>query len=834
MKKRWKILLALVLLCGIGAWYGDRNLKAVGHPGLGTFLSQWWNNWPKSFAMDPPTIALEVKDAGMSQLEAVVDSARRRGVIMPEGNDYVKGKFTVNGLETKCKLRIKGKLNDHVKDEKWSFRVIAKGDGGFLGMKRFSLQHPGTRNYLCDWFYHQLSKGEGIVALRYGFCKVSLNGDNLGVYAYEEHFGPELLENNGRLKGPLVRFDPGLYWVHRLNGMQDRDFEEAYADYQAAALDAFDSEDLVNDPEQMRYFKEALLLMDGFRSGRLSAAQVFDIRKMAKRHAIIDLVGGHHSMDWSDVKFYYDPGAQRLEPVSYESFSAFPTKKLAGSGKFTGKSNAGAELHDALFNDADFFAAYVHELEHVSRAEYLDSTFAAIAGALDTASATLYGEFPYKELDRSIYYKNQDIIRRSLNVPKAVHAYLEYVRHGSVVVGLDAINSLPIQVVGLRMPDGTMFKPVEPVVVNARRAGGLGSRQSVEFMVGTQQDSVLHTMKLVSSVLGSSRSMETAVFPTAHLVEGPMNDDLPLTGQGDAGAEFLIYNDSARTVHIKTGHWRMSQETLVIPEGYTVYAIAPLRIDMFNGSAIVSRSPLHWTGADESPIVIASPDTSSDGIRVVGAKGSSVLRHVDLLHLTPLQAEQRIRGDLSFHNSNVELMNCRFRGTANTLLDISIGNTTITGCTFNGGSDQLELHHVRGQVSDSRFVGATDDAVSIEGGVLDMKDCVVIGAKGIGAKASAMAMLKMSDVRMTNVGQGIEVRAGCTANAEGGSIDAAHVAVVANKATMRDGAARAVLDGMKLTAKETPTVCGEGSSIVVDGKEVGATKSVEAQAETEE
>ncbi|MBK7553511.1 MAG: hypothetical protein IPI55_02625 [Flavobacteriales bacterium] len=116
----------------------------------------------------------------MSQLEAVVDSARRRGVIMPEGNDYVKGKFTVNGLETKCKLRIKGKLNDHVKDEKWSFRVIAKGDGGFLGMKRFSLQHPGTRNYLCDWFYHQLSKGEGIVALRYGFCKVSLNGDNLG------------------------------------------------------------------------------------------------------------------------------------------------------------------------------------------------------------------------------------------------------------------------------------------------------------------------------------------------------------------------------------------------------------------------------------------------------------------------------------------------------------------------------------------------------------------------------------------------------------------------------------------------------------------------------
>ena len=33
--------------------------------------------------------------------------------------------------------------------------------GGFMGMKRFSLQHPGTRNYLYEWFYQQLSRGEG-------------------------------------------------------------------------------------------------------------------------------------------------------------------------------------------------------------------------------------------------------------------------------------------------------------------------------------------------------------------------------------------------------------------------------------------------------------------------------------------------------------------------------------------------------------------------------------------------------------------------------------------------------------------------------------------------
>lgn len=833
MKKRWKILLVLVLLGGVGAWYGDRKLKTVGHPGLDTFLGQWWNNWPKSFAMDPPMIALVVKDAGMSQLEAVVDSALRRGVIMPEGNDYVKGKFTVDGVEAKCKLRIKGKLNDHVKGDKWSFRVIAKGGGGFLGMKRFSLQHPGTRNYLCDWFYHQISKGEGIVALRYGFCKVSLNGDNLGVYAYEEHFGPELLEKNRRLKGPLVRFDPGLYWVHRLNGMEGRDFEEAYADYQAAALDAFDSEDLASDPEQMRYFKEALLLMDGFRSGRLRAAQVFDIRKMAKRHAIIDLVGGHHSMDWSDVKFYYDPGAQRLEPVSYESFSAFPTKKLAGSGKFTGKNNAGAELHDALFNDADFFAAYVQELEHVSRAEYLDSTFAAIAGALDTASATLYGEFPYKELDRSIYYKNQDVIRRSLNVPKAVHAYLQENRVGRTVLKLVAINSLPVEVESLKLGDESLVKPTQRTIVTARRAGGLGVTVLVEFPMSKPLDTLTSKISLMCRVLGSGRVMETEVFPQALPDPGAMDAILAFEKPNVERFPFLVVNDSARTIHFKSGDWKLT-ESLVVPAGYRWYATAPLSVELSNGVHIISYSPLEWKGIDDAHIRFFSSDSSSHGIHVIEAAATSHLAFVDFTGLSRYDENQRWSGDGSFHRSNVELNQCTFDGTGNTLLDVSVGNATIVGCTFNGGSDQLELHHVRGQVRASRFVGAADDALSVEGGVLDVKDCEVIGAKGIGTKAGTGAMLRLNDVRMENVGQGIEVRAGCMVQAKGGKIDALQVAVVANKATMRDGVARAVLDGVALAAAETPTVCGEGSSIVVDGKEVGATKSAEAQAETEE
>ena len=502
MGKRWRWwLLILVLLIGAGSWFGDRSLKKHGHPGLVTFCKQWARNYPKSFAMHPPVISITVGKKGMEVLQAVVDRALEKGVIEQEGNDYVKADFVVSGKHWKGKLRIKGKMTDHVEGSKWSFRVITKDSGEFLGMKRFSLQHPGTRNYLCDWFYHQLMRGEGIIALRYGFCKVELNGDDLGVYAYEEHFGPELLENNERMKGPIVRFDPSLFWHHRLNGLEGVHVDDAFGAYQAAALDAFGSDDIAKDPEQKKYFEEAITLMDAFRRGEKKASEVFDVDRIGRQLAIIDLVGGHHSMDWSDVKFWFDPVAKRFQPISYESFSSNPTKELAGAYRFTGSFAQSDDLHAAFFKDPLIFAAYAHHLERVSQKHYLDSAFAVLKGPLDTASATMYEEFPYKELDRSIYYKNQIAIGKMLVVPKGFHAYTQSISGDTITFALVPINSLPIQIDSLVLPYGRSFAPLQPTIVTCRERGKVGVPMEVKF-VASDVAELPKKAKLSGHVLG--------------------------------------------------------------------------------------------------------------------------------------------------------------------------------------------------------------------------------------------------------------------------------------------------------------------------------------------
>ena len=666
MKRRLRITIALLLLAVAAAITADKFLKSREHPGLRTFLKQWAVNYPASFAMEPTVLEIEVDEADLEALQSVVEAARERGVIMPEGNDYVDASFNYDGHSFKGRVRIKGKLSDHVQGSKWSFRVIARKRGAFLGMQRFSLQHPGTRNYLSDWFYHRVSAGEGIMALRYGFCKVRFNGDDLGVYAFEEHFGEELVENNDRLRGPLLRFDPGLFWVHRLNAMEGRRYEEAFASYQAAAVDAYGTSALRSDTMMLAAFEEAVQLIDRFRRAEVPASAVFDVDRLARRHAIIDLIGGHHSMDWSDVKFHFDPVAHRLEPVAYESFSAFPTKQLAGAWRYTGAAREQDDLHDQLFKDPTLFAAYIHHLERLSRKEYLDSTFTALAGPLDSASATVYREFPYKELDRGIYYRNQEAIRRMLDVPKVFHAYRGPLRNGMLEVTAVPIENLPMEVLALVLPTGERIAPKGDAIVPCRPYGGVGKPHTLLFVLPAGMDSlVMGRCSIEAHVLGGSSVKSTELLDHAFLTDEPR---IPVLADPDLARSlpFLVFDDSTRIVRFRPGAWTLDQE-LVIPPGYALEAYAPLKVDLVNGARITVQGRLKFMGSPGMPVIFTSVDTTGHAITVLDGRGMSSITSVVLpslrLYRTNATVERSELGNLEVLLGRVSVSDCRFTGS---------------------------------------------------------------------------------------------------------------------------------------------------------------------------
>ena len=821
MKRKLFLIALAALLLGFGGWFADHMLKGRDHPGLATFLKQWWVNYPASFAVDPAELSIQVDQKALDELEAVVEAARARGVIMPDGNDYVPAELRFEGSTFKAKIRIKGKMSDHVQGSKWSFRVVAKKDKGFLGMQRFSLQHPGTRNYLCDWFYHRLMRGEGIIALRYGFIRLKFNEEDLGIYAYEEHFGPELLANNGRLNGPLFRFDPGLFWEHRLNMLEKVRYNEPFGAYQAAAVDPFGTGNIEKDSTQRALFEEAVSRMDGFRRGQLRASEVFDADKLGRRHAILDLVGGHHSMDWSDVKFYFDPVLKRIEPVAYESFSAFPIRTLAGSDRYMGGHDPAMDLHDAYFNDVDLFRAYVHHLERVSRPSYLDSAFAVLGSALDSASALIYREFPYKELDRSIYYKNQHVIRKLLDVPKGFHAYFNG-GTDTLRFAVVPIEGLPIEVHGLLADDGALMPPSAPVVVPCRIPGRMGDPLEFSVVVqGKWSGEAKKPMRLRYSVLGASVKKDLEVFPYAY-VDGLTLPSFVEQGPADIrSTPFLVFDEGTRTIRFLPGNWVIAQD-LFLPGGYTVKAIAPLRLDMQGGARIVSRSTMEWIGMDDAPITVGSTDQSGGGLILLGADDASRFDRVRFEGFGPAKLSVP---SIFVQDTDIRFEECDFGETRERDLMLLVrAKVVVKDCSFTGGRDQMVLAYAAGEVAGSRFNGAGDDAMSVKGGSASFSGSEVTGASGTGLKLDENADVVVSSTSLRSGKNALSVAEGSVLRMNGGSLGSEYGASVDVDALhARHGGSRVELTRVDVSGSTVAFKIGKGEQVLVDGKAMGPT-----------
>ncbi|MFZ1694601.1 MAG: CotH kinase family protein [Flavobacteriales bacterium] len=807
VKRRWPWVLGIgALVLAIAGFGADRMLKSKRHPGLSTFLKQLVRNYPIGFAHEPETIAISIDEADLEQLERVVEEARARGVILPEGNSYVPARIDGGAGAFEAKVRIKGKLTDHVKDRKWSLRVIAKKDGGYKGMRRFSLQHPGTRNYLCDWFYHRLMQAEGVAALRYGFVRVRFNGDDLGIYAYEEHFGPELLQNNGRADGPIFRFDPALFWEHRLNEMNKVRFDEPFAAYQAASLDAFGSSDLEKDKRFREQFEEAVARFEAFRRGKLTASQVFDADRIARHHAILDLVGGHHSMDWSDVKFYFDPLLKRIEPVSYESFSSNAIRTLAGSNKYTGQLSQSMDLHAQWFNDEELFRAYVMHLERVSRKAWLDSAFAALAPALDSASATVYREFPYKELDRAVYYKNQKVIRKLLDPPKAFHAYLRDNGADTVRITVVPIEALPMEVHALVLNDGTRVEPIGKAIVPIRKAGRMGEPMELRFVVPMKLER--GGLKLECSVLGASVRRTVDVFPFA-LRDG---EELALLSAADPRAlPFLDVDDEARIITIKPGVWDVTQN-VELPAGYTVRATAPLSLRIAKDVRFLSRSPLDWKGLNEAAITIVNYGE----LVLLECRKESVLERV--------QVEGT--GRVIVQESAVRMKRCAFQSSGEGDQITMVRSTaTLKDVVIAGGTDALNLIASDVSADQCEVRGPKDDGVVVRGGKLVWKSGSIEGGKGAGLKLGVQGDAVLEGAAIRSGGHGVQVRDGASLKLDRCTIEAKELGIAVEDIERISGPSRVSINATSITGGAGELSSGKGNTVLRDGKAVESANS---------
>ena len=354
------------------------------------------------------TMELKVKGKGLWRLRTLREKALQDGVLMREPNDWVKGHLVEGQQEWPVRLRLKGDWTDHLQSGKWSFRVELRDTLAYHRLKVFSLQSPRTRSFLDEWYFHQVLLQEGIMTPRYDFVRLHFNGAELGIYALEEHFSKQMIEANGQRESAIYKFNEDGLWEARREALRDPDIP--FVDlplYEASHPEAFGYKDLLKKRELQSTLDQGQDLMHAYKYGLRPAEELFDLDRMARAYALIDLFRAHHALVWHNRRYYHEPITARLHPVIYDAYSGDVSGQYL-NGPFTGYASNGRTYYDGrmdllgtkFFAEESFVYAYYHYLHQYTSPEFLTHLESTFGGLRDRRRDFLRREylfFQYKE-----------------------------------------------------------------------------------------------------------------------------------------------------------------------------------------------------------------------------------------------------------------------------------------------------------------------------------------------------------------------------------------------------------------------------------------------------
>jgi hypothetical protein len=412
--------------------------------------------WTRNVTGDLPELVIELPFEGYNQILAQRESGLTDGVFIGNDADFVSAEIHYTDQVIPILMRLQQGPANHIgEDEKWNFDVRTRNGAQLFDMQRFYLIDPADNNWLNEWALMKNLQEEGLLASRYQFVRLILNGDDRGIYALQEGFGPELMTSQGRIEGVVVEFDVKPLWesIAYFQGdsqavTSDPITNFSMAGFQYFEVDTFRDADIAADELLTAQKNRAFNLLRGLQSGELAAAEVFDVHKYGRFLALLDLWGATQGASLVNLRYYYNPESDFLEPIG------FNTNALGSEDRLS---------LDAAYNDPDLQAAFAAASAEVSQAGYvtaleagLDAQIKELQGVLASEKAT---ELPWAALNQ-----RQEQLQRSLSPVQPVFAFLgppTTAQDRIIQVDVANVLNLPIEILGFEI-DGATFLEVDP------------------------------------------------------------------------------------------------------------------------------------------------------------------------------------------------------------------------------------------------------------------------------------------------------------------------------------------------------------------------------------
>jgi hypothetical protein len=441
---------------------------ALGEAGLYRTWREFWSDATssiQSIGTDRalPTLIVDMSFAAYDNILNQRREALETGVFIASEADFNPATIRQDDTEVPIRLRLSQGPAVHLgDDDKWNFDVRTRDDQTFLGMQRFYLIDPADNNWLNEWAFQRTLERENILSTRYLFVRLTLNGDARGIYVLQEGFGPEMITSREREQGIIVEFDSTLLWqsISHFDGetalaVFDPVTNLSASDFQYFEVDTFRDAVIARDEGLMAQKDRAIGLLRGLQNGELSASDVFDVERYGRFLALVDLWGATGNTSLVNLRYYYNPQSERLEPIG---FSGNPLNH---------QSQGGGRLPlETTYYDPELQAAYTRAVQRVSQIDYLDQLRAELDTELERLQRATLSEvnlsLPWEQLQQ-----RQTQIERSLNPVQPLFAYLgdpSLAISATIQIDIANVINLPLEILGFDI-GGATFLEADPAWV---------------------------------------------------------------------------------------------------------------------------------------------------------------------------------------------------------------------------------------------------------------------------------------------------------------------------------------------------------------------------------
>ena len=813
--------------------YGAHGIEPAGRSALLSASRRWVDDLRDP--PDLPTLVIDIKFKHLQKLYERRQEALRTGFLIQEEGDFVPASIRLGARTIPVRLRLKGDMLDHLRTDKWSFRIHTRGGEEILGLRRFSVQSPDTRGFQAEVLFLETLRRFGVLAPRYLFAKVVVNGNDVGVMAVEEHFAKELLERSGRKDGVIIRFDESLLWDSRVaKGERNQRSGGPFESHVTAPIDAFEMTRIRETEHLSRELEVAAGLLRAFVDGKMPASEVFDAELLGRYLAVAEAWEAWHAVVWPNMRFYLNPLTMRLEPIG---FDADIREALSVGTTAIGERT----IAEQMLDDPAVRAAFDRTLQDIRDSIDKGDLITHLRRVESSALRALRSEYVFLEdmvlelFARRVRSLPLPLHQNPPPTPYPVHVLAELVRDGPRTY-LEIANPLPEEITiraiewvgaaGNGTPFETQGRLSLPLVLPPTPVDTRPSTLQFDYRLDPAETP--RSLRLTTSVAGSGDvKVQSARRGFPALRSPPLPTSTIATALGRH--PFLSITDGSNVAVVRKGRWTVAG-SLVIPRGYSLRVEAGTTLRFQPSEALVVHGATDLRGTAQEPIVFepASADAGWQGVVVHEAAERSQWSHVAVRGTTGVtRGAWSLTGGITFYRSDVTMSQCTLVGNkAEDALNIVHSDFALEELTvLDTASDGFDSDFATGRVERSTFrnigSGGGADAIDVSGSSVTVERTKFSEVTDKALSVGESSTLTATDVLMDSCGVGAVSKDGSMLRLTGAQVRGARVAGLMTYTKKSEyGPARLIAEKVQFVDVERRVVAQIGSSMMVDGKRV--------------